>query len=126
MVRGTKLPRIEYFQLRSRTVSVWSPYPRGFPHPAQTTYENSGLRIASGLLRSNDGVAAAVQVPALCDQVAQGTSNVRAFMRASRGSQERTHEPAASDALTTRWSKPTLLPTATHSPPVRTLKVASR
>ena len=60
VVSGAKLPRIEYLQVISRALSVWSPYPAGFPHPAHMTNENIGFRIAKGLSRSNDGALAAV------------------------------------------------------------------
>src|SRR5580698_10093992 len=131
IVSGVKPPPMENFQFRSRAVTVCSPFisaPQG-PH---VTYENSGLRIASGSLRPIAGkpLPGTQLVVRSVDGSAEGTSNERALSSANCGSQERTQRRllllVGSGGAATTWFKNPMLccPTATHSPPARTLSAA--
>src|ERR1019366_1671081 len=128
-VSGENPPMTENLHDRSRADSVWSPVIGIPPHPAQVTYEKIGFRTARGLLRSMVGRVVGTQ---LFDDDAHGTSNERALRSLSCGSHERTHRPALALAVppvdeigTTWWRRPRpCCPTATHSPPARTLNAA--
>src|SRR5580692_9612389 len=86
MVSGVKPPPIENFQFRSRAVTVCSPF-IGVPQAPHVTYENSGLRIASGSLRPIDGSWGAgwQLVVRSADGLPEGTSNERELRRANCG-----------------------------------------
>src|ERR1700709_2154312 len=79
--------------------------------PSQIRYENIGLRIARMLLRSGG-------MRDVTSKLARGRPIERELKRASRGSQDCTQELFAS--LVTRLRRPDALPTAIHSPPLRT------
>src|ERR1700734_4420596 len=118
-VTGVKPPWSENFQTMSRWVSVWSLSAR-VTHPLHMTKENMGFRMARTLLRSRFAGSAGGAQAGGSDQ---GMSKARAFSRTSVGLQPITQRLVAGSAW--MWCRsPVAEPTVTHSPPVRTLKVA--